>query len=280
MKHPGKSTSEHHRELRSQLHGLWQIHGQQVAALRGPAQEPKCATPSHRQKQQPHQEEALAFSRKLIEAQEQERGRIARDLHDDINQRLAMLAIEVELLEGDLPDSGAETSRRLAEMRERIIEVSKRVQSISYELHSPQLEYVGIVTSMQNFCREFAARQRLKIEFTHDKVPGGISYDVSLCLFRIMQEALSNAAKHSKARDFEVKLACSANELHLIISDHGTGFSAKTAMNKGGLGLISMRERAKMANGTIVIRSNRRDGTTIDVRVPIGLQQAFQQAAG
>jgi signal transduction histidine kinase len=127
---------------------------------------------------------------------------------------------------------------------------------------------------------EFAARQQLKIEFVHNKIPRGVSYEVSLCLFRIMQEALSNAAKHSTAKHFEVKLRCSANELQLIVSDHGTGFSAKAAMNKGSLGLISMRERAKMANGTILIRSNRRHGTTIDVRVPIGLQHAFQQAAG
>jgi len=155
----------------------------------------------------------LDMSRKLIEVQEEERTRIARDLHDDINQRLALLAIEIDTLKENIPDSVDETVRRLANCRDRIIEVSTGVQSISPQLHSSQLEYLGVAAAMRIFCREYAARQTVEIDFTSDDSLQTASPEVSLGLFRIMQEALSNAVKYSRVRGFQVKLSCSANQL-------------------------------------------------------------------
>jgi len=223
-------------------------------------------------------EEALStINRRLTEAQEQERTRIARDLHDDINQRLGMLAIQVEELRRNPPDSVTELSHQLAEIGEGINEVSMGVQSISHQLHSPQLEYLGVVAAMKSFCREFGARQKVEIDFKSDEISQLVSHEVSLCLFRILQEGLHNAAKHSGVHHFRVRLNSSSNELHLTVSDRGAGFDAESTMNKGGLGLISMRERVRLVSGTIVVESKPMGGTTIHVRVPF---ESAQRLAG
>jgi PAS domain S-box-containing protein len=226
-------------------------------------------------------EEAIAgIRRKLVAIQEEERTRIARDLHDDINQRLALLTAEMERLIANPPSSSAELSRQLSDFKERIAEISADVQSISHELHSPQLEYLGLVAGMKSFCREFSARQAVEIDLKNDDIPEPVSHEVSLCLFRILQEALHNAAKHSKVRRFEVRLDCSANQLHLTVSDRGTGFDADTAINKGGMGLISMQERVHLLNGSMEIQSKPMGGTTIHVRLPLESKQGAQSAAG
>jgi PAS domain S-box-containing protein len=226
-------------------------------------------------------EAALAdVGRKLVEVQEEERTRIARDLHDDINQRLAMLAVEIDQLKQNPPDSAAELTSRLAEFRQRLSEVSMGVQSISHQLHSPQLEYLGIVAAMKTFCREFAARQSVELDFKHEEIPQPVSHEVSLCLFRILQEALHNAIKHSNSRHYDVRLEYSANQLHLIVSDRGTGFDPEAATRKGGLGLVNMSERARLVRGTIQIDSKPMGGTTIHVRVPFMSEHGAQRAAG
>jgi PAS domain S-box-containing protein len=224
-------------------------------------------------------EEAFAdVSRKLIEIQEKERTRIARELHDDINQRLALLAIEVDTLNLNPPNSAAELSRQLTEVWEGINEVSAEVHLISHQLHSPKLEHLGLVSAMTGLCREFAARQKVEIDFKSDDIRQRVSKDTSLCLFRILQEALHNAAKHSGARQFEVRLGCASNQLHLAVSDRGAGFDVESAMNKGGLGLISMHERVRLMSGTILIESKPMAGTTVHVRLPFGLEQSSHLA--
>jgi PAS domain S-box-containing protein len=225
-------------------------------------------------------EQALAeVSRKMVEVQEEERARIARDLHDDINQRLALLAVEIELLARDLPNDSTEMSRRLTEVWQRITEVSTEVQSISHQLHSPQLEILGVGAAMRSFCRGFSSRQRVEVDFKSDDMPRSASQEVSLCLFRVLQEALHNAAKHSKVRHFEVRLGCVGDELHLTVSDRGAGFDTDSATKKGGLGLISIRERVRLVNGSIAIESKPAAGTTIRVRVPLDSTPDAQPAA-
>ena len=219
------------------------------------------------------------MSRKLIAIQEEERTRIARDLHDDINQRLALLAIETDTLKDNLSTCADDIARRLTDIREGIVEVSTEVQSLSHQLHSPQLEYLGIVAAMKIFCRDYSARQSLEIDFSSDEIPKVISPEVSLGLFRIMQEAVSNAAKHSRVRHFQVNLGYSADQLHLTVADQGSGFDAHTAINKGGLGLVSMRERTRLMNGTIAIDSKLMGGTTINVHVPVQAEQSSTRVA-
>jgi len=225
-------------------------------------------------------EEAISgMSRKLIESQEQERARIGRELHDDIGQRLAVLAVEIDRLKIG-PSSVAEMDLRLSEIRQQITATANEVSSISRQLHSPQLEYLGLVAAMKSFCKEFGAQHDVEVEFTHDEIQQVGSSDVSLCLFRILQEGLNNAAKHSRARHFKVNLRHSDNQLHLTVTDHGTGFDAEAALNKGGLGLISMRERVRLVNGTIAVESKLAGGTRIHVRVPLTPVQVCERAVG
>src|ERR1700741_1330398 len=213
-------------------------------------------------------EAALAnVSRKLIEAQEQERIRIGRELHDDIGQRLALVAVELQQLHENsviLPD----VRSRMGEFEKQISEIATDIQSLSHELHSAKLQYLGIAAAMRGFCREFAEQQKVEIDFKVQDLPSPLSPDISLCLFRVLQEALHNSAKHSGVRPFEVRLWGTSDEIHLTVRDSGTGFDREAAKESRGLGLISMEERLKLLKGTLSIDSQPKRGTTIHARVP------------
>jgi PAS domain S-box-containing protein len=214
-------------------------------------------------------EAALAgVTGRLIEAQEQERGRIARELHDDIGQRLALLAIALAQLEPSPPHS-SELPRRLGELQKLATEIAADIQSLSHELHSSKLQYLGIAAALRGFCQEFGEQQKVEVDFkTHD-LPAPLSPEISLCFFRVLQEALHNSAKHSGSRHFEVQLWGTPNEIQLTVSDFGAGFDIDAGKASGGLGLISMEERLKLLNGTLSIESQLQRGTTIHARVPI-----------
>jgi PAS domain S-box-containing protein len=221
-------------------------------------------------------EEALAgMSRKLIESQEQERVRIGRELHDDINQRIAMLAVELEQLQND----PSELQNRLQELRKQMAELSNDVQGLSHELHSSKLEYLGVVSGIGSWCKEFGARQNMMIGFKSD-VSSVVPFDIGISLFRVLQEALHNAAKHSAVRRMEVELQEASNEIHLIVADLGKGFDVETAIRGQGLGLTSMQERVRLLNGSVTIQSKPTAGTTIHVRVPFQSEHSDQRAAG
>jgi len=208
-------------------------------------------------------------TQKLVESQEQERTRIGRELHDDISQRLAMLTVEVDALHENLGGSLGEANQRLAVIRQRLVDISTGVDSLSQRLYSPSLELIGIAAAMRSFCRDFEVGQKVEIHLEADPITRTPAPDVSLCLLRVLQEALHNAAKHSRVRHFDVKLASSENELDLRVSDRGAGFDLESAMKSGGLGLSSMRERVRLIHGTIVIDSKSGEGTMIRVRAPM-----------
>lgn len=208
-------------------------------------------------------------SRQLVLAQEQERARIGRELHDDINQRLALLSVEIEQLKNLLPLKVDEVAIRLDAMQTTVIDMSSCIQALSHELHASKLDYLGIVPAMRSFCQEFAKQQQLEVDFGIVDVPGSVSSDISLCLFRVLQEALHNAAKHSAARHFKVQLRGASDEIHLTVSDSGVGFDPETAAKGAGLGLISMRQRLHLVKGEISIDSQPKHGTTIHARVPL-----------
>jgi signal transduction histidine kinase len=218
-------------------------------------------------------EEALSgMTRKLVEAQEQERVRIARELHDDIAQRLAMLAIEIEHATDDRTEIPSEVRDRVRELSMRTNEITSDIQSLTHELHSSALEYLGLEAGMRSWCKEFSERHKLEIDFKSNRVPE-LPKEISLCLFRVLQEALQNAAKHSGAKQIEVQLAENTNEIHLVVSDSGIGFDVKTPGQSRGLGLTSMQERIRLVGGTIVIDSKPEAGTTIRVCVPFGAER-------
>jgi PAS domain S-box-containing protein len=226
-------------------------------------------------------EEALSgVSRRLIEAQERERSRIGRDLHDDIVQRLALLAVQLEQVQQNSPDLHVEVRRRLGEIWKLSTEIATDIQSLSHELHSAKLSYLGIAVAIKGFCREFGEHHKVEIEFESRDLPRQLPPDVSLCLFRVLQEALHNATKHSGVKRFDVQLWGMSGDVHLTISDLGSGFDTEAATKGRGLGITSMQERLKLVNGELTITSPSKRGTTIHARVPLDLDSQSQRAAG
>ena len=217
---------------------------------------------------------------RLIEAHEEERTWIARELHDDIGQQLALLANNLALMEQDFPDSAAELRNRVREQLKRAQEISADVQAISHRLHSSKLQYLGIVAAAKSFCQEISEQHRVEIYFTHADIPPTVPEEISLCLFRVMQEALRNAVKHSGVRHIEVELRGASDGIDLTVRDSGLGFDTEAAMYNRGLGLVSMQERINLVNGTFSIESRPGRGTTIHARLPISARGESARAAG
>jgi PAS domain S-box-containing protein len=225
-------------------------------------------------------EEAIStFSRRLIEAQETERTRIARELHDDINQRLAMVAVSLKTLKQDLPHSEQKTSRRLDETCAQVSELEDDIQALSHRLHPSKLEYLGLEAAAASLCRELSERQNVKIDFRCDGLREDLSDDVSLCFFRVLQEALHNAVKYSGVDEFEVSLESVSDEIQLRVHDSGVGFDPTLTTAEHGLGLTSMSERLKLVSGELAIHSRPQEGTTILARVPISQATTAARAA-
>jgi PAS domain S-box-containing protein len=208
-----------------------------------------------------------SVSGKLIGAQEQERRRIARELHDDIGQRLALLAIELAQLQRSASHP-AEFSGKIEKLQVQTSEIAADVQSLSHELHSSRLQYLGLAAALKGFCQEFSEQHTVEVDLKTWDLPTPLSPDISLCFFRVLQEGLYNAAKHSGVRQFEVRLWGTPDEIHLTISDSGVGFERDDSRASQGLGLISMQERLKLLQGTLSIRSQLNRGTTIHASVP------------
>jgi PAS domain S-box-containing protein len=218
-------------------------------------------------------------SRKLIEAQEQERTRIGRELHDDMGQRLSLLAVQLQQL-NENPLILPEVRSSMGELQKQASEIASDIQSLSHELHSAKLQYLGIVGAIRGFCREFGEQQKVEIDFQSHDLPMPLSPEISLCLFRVLQEALHNSAKHSGVKSFEVRLWATPDEIHLTVRDSGVGFHPEAARVGRGLGLVSMEERLKLLNGTLAIESQPKRGTTIHARVPFTSSRDSALAAG
>jgi PAS domain S-box-containing protein len=214
-------------------------------------------------------EEALSsVSRRLIDAQEQERSRIARELHDDIGLRLAMLAVNLTELTDGAGNEPRFQSQTIA-LHRKACDIAADVQALSHRLHSSRLELLGITAAMRQFCEEFADQQNVSVDFAAHDLPDQLPSDMSLSLFRILQESLHNAAKHSGARQFEVQLRGTRDEIHLVVRDEGKGFDVEAARRGRGIGLVSMEERIKLVDGALSIESPPLGGTKIHARVPI-----------
>jgi PAS domain S-box-containing protein len=219
--------------------------------------------------EQKQAEQALAsVSRKLIEAQEQERARIARELHDDFSQRIALLAVNLEGVRQGLVTSEGAAKRRIEEACQRVAELGSDIQALSHQLHSSKLEYLGLEVAAASFCKEFSMGQNVETRFHSEDIPKEIPAETALCLFRVLQEALQNASKHSGTKQFEVSLKGSLHEIDLTVHDPGVGFDAESVMSGQGLGLTSMRERLKLVGGKLSIDSKLVGGTTIHACVP------------
>ena len=207
----------------------------------------------------------LEMTGRLIRAQEEERCRIARELHDDFNQRLALVAIGLERLAQTLESESAVAE--ISDLYQLTQEIASDVHRLSHQLHSAKLEHLGLVPALKGLCREFSEQYGAQIDFVHRNVPHTITKDSALCLFRVVQEALSNTLKHSGVRTGRVELYGNRGILHLCIVDAGAGVDLRSVSAKGHLGLVSMKERVRAAGGTIAVESRPSRGTRISVHL-------------
>lgn len=213
--------------------------------------------------------EQMRLSGMLINTQEDERTRLASELHDDFSQRLAMLSLGLETVTEIVPESPAEANRQLHELMNSASEIGADLHTLSHRLHSSTLERLGLAAGVAAFCKEFTAQRGVQVVFSHKDVPRSVSPDISLCLFRIVQEGLRNVQKHSGAPHAQVRIEAMDDALHLSISDDGAGYDAKDSADRQGLGLWSMRERVRLVGGRFEVHSETQKGTRIDVWTPL-----------
>ena len=223
-----------------------------------------------------HAEEGLRTSQRdlrvltgrLLNSQEVERRRLARELHDDVNQSLALLSVELDLLAQQPEETASQLGGRLHNLSDKVKQLSTSVHDLSHQLHPAKLEQLGLVAAVRGLCKELAQSQSLAIEFIRNEMPEHVREDTALCIYRIAQEALANAIKHSEAQHVRVELGGTADAICLQIADDGVGFDSRLLNGSGGLGLVSMRERLHLVGGAITIDSGSSAGTCIEVRVP------------
>jgi signal transduction histidine kinase len=202
---------------------------------------------------------------RLLDAQEAERSRIARELHDDIGQKMAVLTIDLQLLSQNGAERPADADRLAVGALNRAHAVAKSVRALSHRLHPENLRLIGLVPALNRLQREISS-DTVTVTFTHDHVPPVLPHELTLSLFRIAQEAVRNAIAHGAAREVSIRLIGTEDGLLLTVADNGTGFDPEA--RHPGIGLVSMNERAEQIGGTLQIRSNRGAGTHVEVSVP------------
>lgn len=215
------------------------------------------------------EKELQILTGRLILGQEEERRRLARELHDDLSQRLAVIAIEAGKLHSSVEKESGSILKPLLTLRDKIIQIAADVHNISRRLHPSILDDLGLARALESECARFAAREGTDVAFAAQNIPVDLPQDVSLSVYRIVQEGLHNIAKHACARRVIVSLAASENGLHLKVEDDGIGFDAAEVRNQPGLGLSSIRERARLVHARYRITSEPEKGTTIEVTVPL-----------
>jgi len=216
-----------------------------------------------------HEQAIHDLSGRLINAQEQERSRIARELHDDVNQQLALLAIELQQLESFFPEDSSEGRQQVQALWKKTHGLSTEVQQLSHQLHSTKLEHLGIVAALRGLCGEFSAQHKIGADFQFRQVPPTMDSDASLSLFRVAQESLHNVAKHSRAKKVRMELIGRGGNAVLRVSDDGVGFDPDALRNQTGLGMISMRERVHFVGGTLSVWSKPSMGTQVEAVIPL-----------
>jgi two-component system CheB/CheR fusion protein len=219
-------------------------------------------------------DELRALAAKLMQTQAEERRRVSRELHDDLSQRIAKLQFDVETLEQRVPLDLKSLKKRLLTIRDGVETLSNDVRRIAYELHPSALDHLGLAVALRSYVGEFTEREGIPVHLTSCKVPAKIPAEVASALFRIVQEALRNVAKHAGKTSVSIALTGGSKRLSLSIRDNGIGFNVDSVRDKGGLGLISMQERARLISADFSLETQPGRGTTITVYVPLSLQGA------
>ena len=216
---------------------------------------------------------------RMLMVQEEERRRVARELHDDFSQRLALLAIDLEQLAHQPPAKRQDWTARIQSMWSQTQELTTDLHRLSYKLHPSKLEDLGLIAAVRSYCRELSAQAGLEVKFVNVNVPEALSKEISLCIYRVVQEALGNVVKHSGVKSATVDLSGEVDEVRLIVSDQGRGFDAQAAREGGGLGLVSMQERVRHVGGKCSIDTRPSGGTRVMVRIPLPSRQVSAGAA-
>ena len=214
-------------------------------------------------------EELLDLGGRLINLQEEERSRIARELHDDVCQRLALLAVELQYAAESSPESGPELVEKVGEVFERLKELSSDIHDLSYRLHPRSLAQLGLTAAIRDLCREIGKRKRIQLVFEERDMPASIPDEAALCLYRVAQESVRNVVKHSRAESAGVELCGGHEEVRLTVTDFGVGYDPDQIRELNGLGVISMRERLRAIGGRLSIQSAPGEGTRVEAVVPI-----------
>jgi two-component system CheB/CheR fusion protein len=217
---------------------------------------------------QAHAEQVQALAARLLTAQEEERRRVSRELHDQICQQLASLAIDISGLAAD-PPGPKRAQEVLKELRTRVIQASEATRHIAYELHPSVLDDLGLVASLRALCTKFSEQEGVRVQFTSGLLPAEIPREAASCLYRVAQESLQNIARHSHAKTASVSLSVKKNGLALSITDDGSGFDLEEAKGRGGLGLIGMEERTRLVEGKLSIAARKGHGARILAEVPL-----------
>jgi two-component sensor histidine kinase len=203
----------------------------------------------------------------LLQAQEEERRRLSHELHDELNQKLVLLELNLETIERNVERKSPEFFEGLKSVHNGVSELSEDLRRIAYQLHPSILDDLGLVPALEAYCSEFSSRERIQVRFTHRDVPPTLASPVGLTLYRIVQESLRNVAKHSGSKRAWVTLVCSASALHLNVRDAGVGFAVDDV--ETGLGMVGMKERMGYIGGTITWKTTPGRGTEVIAAVPL-----------
>ncbi len=215
---------------------------------------------------------------RLITAQEEERARIARELHDDFSQRLALLGIGLGQLWKKLSPEDVLQRAGVAEMLKATREMSTDLHTLSHQLHSSKLEHVGLAPAISGLCKEMGQKYNVEVEFIDNTAALSIPKDVALCLFRVSQEGLGNVVKHSHSKSAQVKLESNGKEVTLRICDSGRGIDPSIRKENVGIGLVGMSERLRLVGGRFTVNSQPGQGTEIIAEVPLSAGEQFSEA--
>lgn len=227
------------------------------------------------------QAELRALSANLLLVQEEERRRVSRELHDDLNQELAVLGVDVANLERQLSSSSDLVRDQLHVLHERLEKVVDNVRRMAYQLHPAILDYLGLVPALESECTCFFRRHGIQIQFTSHNLPAPLPEDIALCLYRVTQECLRNVAKHTQAKRATLTLEGVNHGVLLRIEDFGTAFDPVQMKGKRGLGLVSMEERVRLVDGTLSFTPKSDGGMQVEAWIPLpGWEMSHEKTAG
>jgi signal transduction histidine kinase len=214
---------------------------------------------------------ARELARRLINAQEEERRRLARELHDDVSQRLALIAVHLDTMRISPPASHNDLIRELSVLYDETDLISSDIHQFSHELHPAILERLGLASALRRYCAEFSAHRKIAVHMSTTGEEARLDPETALAFFRTGQECLTNAAKHGGATGCKVLLTYADNRITLTVGDNGSGFDPKSPQAQTGLGIQSMRERLRSIDGTLRIQSSVLRGTTVFAEARLAL---------